>query len=72
MLEYIAFLSCLEIALLNSVYNEMILKPKQVLCLECVFWRRTYCVCVADGLWKVIDFPSFANVVIRVTQATQR
>jgi hypothetical protein len=34
MLGYIAFLSCLEFAVLNSVYQNTILKPKQVICLE--------------------------------------
>jgi hypothetical protein len=33
MLDYIAFLSCLEFAVLNSLYEDKILKPKQVLCL---------------------------------------
>ena len=29
-------------------------------------------VCVANGLRKVVDFPSSANVVTRETQAAQR
>ena len=40
MLEYAAFLSCLEIALLNSVYNQMISKPKQGLGLESVYLEK--------------------------------
>ena len=52
------FLSCLEFALLNSVYKEIILKPKQVLCLESVYVR------LANGLREVLNFSPSANVVI--------
>ena len=34
MLELIAFLACLEFAVLNSAYHNNILKPKQEICLE--------------------------------------
>ena len=63
MLEYIAFLSCLEFALLNSVDQGIILKPKQVLCLESVYLQND--VCFANGLWKVANLSSFANAVVR-------
>ena len=49
-------MSCLEIALLNSVYNEISLKPKQVLCLESAYLEKD----VMCGLWKVVNFPSAA------------
>ena len=52
------FLSCLEFALLNSVYKEIILKRKQVLCLESVYVR------LANGLREVLNFSPSANVVI--------
>ena len=32
------FLSCLEFAILNSLYCDVILKPKQVICLEVFFF----------------------------------
>ncbi len=44
MLEYIAFVSCLEFAVLNSLCCDTILKPKQVVCLESIFLKRMLCV----------------------------
>ena len=49
------FLSCLEFAILNSLYSEFILKPKQVICLENVFFEFGYSCCIADRLWKNVD-----------------
>ena len=37
MLELIAFLACLEFAVLNSAYHNNVLKPKQVICLESIY-----------------------------------
>ena len=37
MLELIAFLACLEFAVLNSAYHNNILTPKQVICLESIY-----------------------------------
>ena len=56
MLDYIAFLSCLEFALLNSVYKEIILKPKQVLCLESVFLKNDVMCCLPTGYGKSLIF----------------
>ena len=39
MLEYIAFFSCLEFAVLNSIYENTILKPKRSLYGVFVFKR---------------------------------
>ena len=56
MLDYIAFLSCLEIALLNSVYIEIILKPKQVLCLESVYLDKDVMCVLPTGYGKSLIF----------------
>ena len=40
MLDYIAFLCCLEFAVLNSVYQDTVLKPKQVISLESVYLQK--------------------------------
>ena len=65
------FFVFLEISLLNSVYNQMILKPKQFLGLESVYVEKDI-ICVANGLRKVAEFSSSADIVIRETQAAQR
>ena len=56
MLEYVAFLSCLEIALLNSVYNQMILKPKQCLGLESVYLEKDIMCVLPTGYGKSLIF----------------
>ena len=56
MLECVAFLSCLEFAVLNSVYKEGTLKPKQVLCLERMYLEKdTICV-LPTGYGKSLVF----------------
>jgi hypothetical protein len=42
MLDYIVFLSCLEFAVLNSFYDEIFLKPKQVVCLDSMYLPTGY------------------------------
>jgi hypothetical protein len=37
-LEFIAFLACLDFVVLNSAYHNNILKPKQVLCFENIYY----------------------------------
>ena len=56
MLDYIAFLSCLEFALLNSVYIEIILKPKQVVCLESVYLDKDVMCVLPTGYGKSLIF----------------
>ena len=56
MLEYIAFLSCLEFALLNSVYQDIIIKPKQVLCLESVYMQNDVMCVLPTGYGKSLIF----------------
>ena len=56
MLDYIAFLSCLEIALLNSVYDEIVLKPKQVLCQESVYLDKNVMCVLPTGYGKSLIF----------------
>ena len=54
MLEYLAFLSCLEFAILNSFY--LILKPKQVICLENIFLRNDVLYVLPTGYGKSLIF----------------
>ena len=56
MLEYIAFLLCLEFALLNSVYQDIIMKPKQVLCLESVYMQNDVTCVLPTGYGKSLIF----------------
>ena len=44
MVGYIVFLSCLEFAVLNSLYQDTILKSKQVICLENIYLKDVMCV----------------------------
>ena len=52
MLDYIAFLSCLEFAVLNSLYQETILKPKQVLRLESAYLEKDLIGVLPTGYGK--------------------
>ena len=52
MLDYIAFLSCLEFAVLNSVYHDIILRPKQVICLEGIFLQNDVLCVLPTGYGK--------------------
>lgn len=56
MFDYIAFLSCVEFALLNSVYKGIILKPKQVLCLEGVYLGKDVMCVLPTGYGKSLIF----------------
>ena len=56
MFEFIAFLACLEFAVLNSAYHNNILKPKQVLRLESIYLRK-YVICILPtGYGKSLIF----------------
>ena len=56
MLDYIAFLACLEFAVLNSLYKETILKPKQVLCLENAYLQNDVMCVLPTGYGKSLIF----------------
>ena len=56
MLEYIAFLYCLEFAVLNSLYCNTILKPKQVVCLESIFLQNDVLCVLPTGYGKSLIF----------------
>ena len=70
-LDYIAFLSCLEFAVLNSVYHDIILRPKQVICLEGILLQNDE-LCVLPTGYGKSDFPSYAYVVICKERNRQR
>ena len=64
MLEYIAFLSCLEFAVLNSMYDDRILKPKQVLCLESLYLRKDLMCVLPTGYGKSLIFHLLPNMLL--------
>ena len=50
------FLSCLHFAVLNSLYSEVILKPKQVICLEKIFLDMDILATLPTGYGKSLIF----------------
>ena len=56
MLDYIAFLSCLEFAVLNSENQNTIFKPKQVICLENVYFEKDVICVLPTGYGKSLIF----------------
>ena len=52
MLEYIAFFSCLQFAISNSIYWNSILKPKQVISLEHLYLNRDVICVLPTGYGK--------------------
>ena len=56
MLELIAFFTCLEFAILNSAYNNIILKPKQVVCLETIYKGNDLMCILPTGYGKSLIF----------------
>ena len=56
MLEFIAFLACLEFAVLNSAYHNNILKPKQVICLESIYLGKDVICILPTGYGKSLIF----------------
>lgn len=50
------FLSCLHFAVLNSLYSEVILKPKQVICLEKIFLNLDILATLPTGYGKSLIF----------------
>ena len=56
MADHITFLCCLEFALLNSLYQEIIFKPKQVLCLESVYLQKDVMCVLPTGYGKSLIF----------------
>ena len=56
MLEYIAFLSCLQFAICNSIYCNAILKPKQIISLEHLYLKRDVICVLPTGYGKSLIF----------------
>ena len=54
--KYNIFLRCLEFAILNSVYSEIVLKPKQVICLENLFLNKDVLAVLPTGFGKSLIF----------------
>lgn len=50
------FLSCLEFAVLNSFYSEVVSKPKQVICLEKIFLNLDILAVLPTGYGKSLIF----------------
>ncbi len=55
MLEYIAFLSCLEFAVYN-MYEHIILKPNQVLCMKSLYLKKDLMCVLPTGYGKSLIF----------------
>ena len=56
MLEFIAFFACLEFAMSNSSYSNIILKPKQVACLESPYLGKDVVCVLPTGYGKSLVF----------------
>jgi superfamily II DNA helicase RecQ len=56
MLDFLTFLTCVEFAVLNSLYQEVILKPKQVHCLESVYLEKDVLCVLPTGYGKSLIF----------------
>ena len=57
MLNHVVFLYCLEFAIQNSFYKEIVLKPKQVRCLECIYLQTDVMCVLPTGYGKSLIFP---------------
>jgi ATP-dependent DNA helicase RecQ len=51
-----SFLSCLEFAVRSSFFNQIIFKPKQVICLESIFLQRDTLAVLPTGYGKSLIF----------------
>lgn len=56
MLDYMAFFSCLQFAVSNSVYCSTIFKPKQVICLEYLYFKHDVLCVLPTGYGKSLVF----------------
>ena len=56
MLNHVVFLYCLEFAIQNSFYKEIVLKPKQVRCLECIYLQTDVMCVLPTGYGKSLIF----------------
>ena len=50
------FLSCLQFAIQSSLYSEVVLKPKQVICFENVFLNLDVLAILPTGYGKSLIF----------------
>jgi ATP-dependent DNA helicase RecQ len=50
------FLRCLEFAILNSPYSKVVLKPKQVICLEKLYLNSDVLAVLPTGFGKSLIF----------------
>ena len=62
--KYSAFFSCLQFPVLNSLHCNVILKPKQVICLKSIFLKRNVLCCSPDWLRKVFGISYSSHIVI--------
>ena len=57
------FLSCLHQAVVNSSYCNIVLKPKQVFCLEKIYLGKDV-LCVLPTGWQIFNISSATRVAI--------
>ena len=60
---FIAFFACLEFAMSNSSYNNIILKPKQVACLESLYLGKDVVCVLPTGYGKSLVFHSLPSLM---------
>ena len=61
--EPLEFLDCLHFAIVNSEYTSIILKPKQVLCLEAAFLGKDLLAVLPTGYGKSLVFHLLSSLL---------
>ena len=61
--DSIEFLHCLHFAIVNSEYSNIILKPKQVLCLEAVYHGQDLLAVLPTGYGKSLIFQLLSSLI---------
>ena len=59
----LGFLRCVQKALLSAGYDDIILKVKQVICLESLYLKKDLVAVLPTGYGAILSFPSSASIV---------
>ena len=68
--DSIEFLYCLHFAIVNSEYSNIILKPKQVLCLEAVYHGKDLLAVLPTGYGKSLIFHLLSSLIAEKNRRT--
>ena len=68
--DSIEFLHCLHFAIVNSEYSNIILKPKQVLCLEAVYHGKDLLAVLPTGYGKSLIFHLLSSLIAEKNRRT--